>query len=62
MKNPTDKQYIDYKDVDVLKTYINPHGRIQPSRRTGLTSKQQREATEAIKRARFMGLMAYVQK
>lgn len=53
---------MDYKDVDVLKQYINPHGRIQPSRRTGLTSKQQREVTEAIKRARFMGLMAYVQK
>lgn len=62
MKNQHDKQYMDYKDVDVLKQYINPHGRIQPSRRTLLTSKQQREVTEAIKRARFMGLMAYVQK
>ena len=62
MKNQNDKQYMDYKDVDVLKQYINPHGRIQPSRRTNLTAKQQRDATEAIKRARFMGLMPYVQK
>lgn len=53
---------MDYKDVEVLRQFINPHGRIQPSRRTGLSSKQQRAVTEAIKRARFMGLMPYVQR
>ncbi|HET8581584.1 MAG TPA: 30S ribosomal protein S18 [Candidatus Paceibacterota bacterium] len=56
------KQYIDYKDVDVLKQHLNPHGRIQPSRRTNLTAKQQRELATAVKRARFMGLLPYVQK
>lgn len=55
-------QHVDYKDVELLKQYVNPYGRIQPSRRTNLTSKQQREVTNAIKRARFMGLMPYVQK
>ena len=58
----TEKQYIDYKDVDVLKQYLNPHGRIQPSRRTNLSAKQQRELDTAVKRARFMGLLPYVQK
>jgi len=63
MKNSQNEmQYMDYKDIEILKQFINPHGRIQPSRRTGLSSKQQRAVTEAIKRARFMGLMPYVQK
>lgn len=61
MKN-ADTQHVDYKDVEVLKQYVNPHGRILPSRRTGLTAKQQREVGNAIKRARFMGLIPYVQK
>lgn len=58
----TDMQHVDYKDVEVLKQYINPYGRILPQRRTNLTSKQQRAITNAIKRARFMGLLPYVQK
>lgn len=61
MKN-TETQHIDYKDIEVLKQYINPHGRILPSRRTDLSAKQQREVSNAIKRARFMGLIPYIQK
>ena len=57
-----DSNVIDYKDVEVLKQYINPYGRILPQRRTNLTSKQQRAVTNAIKRARFMGLLPYIQK
>ena len=57
-----DSNLIDYKDVEVLKQYINPYGRILPQRRTNLTAKQQRAVTNAIKRARFMGLLPYIQK
>lgn len=57
-----DIQHVDYKDVDLLKQFMNPHGRIMSRKRSGLTSKQQRAVEEAIKRARFMGLLPYVQK
>jgi len=55
-------QYIDYKDVEVLKKFLNPHGRIFSRRRTGLSAKHQRELTTAVKRARFMGLLPYVEQ
>jgi small subunit ribosomal protein S18 len=57
-----DIQYVDYKDVDLLKQFINPHGRVISRKRTGLTAKQQRAVEAAVKRARFMGLLPYVQK
>lgn len=57
-----DIRQVDYKDVDLLKQFINPHGRIMGHKRTGLTSKQQRMVDAAIKRARFMGLLPYIQK
>ncbi len=55
-----DIKHIDYKDVDILKRFLNPHGRILNRRVTGLTAKNQRAVTQAIKRARFMGLMPYI--
>lgn len=57
-----DIQYVDYKDIDLLKQFINPHGRIVSRKRTGLTARQQRSVEAAVKRARFMGLLPYVQK
>jgi small subunit ribosomal protein S18 len=57
-----DIRYVDYKDIDLLRQFINPHGRIMGRKRTSLTAKQQRAVEEAIKRARFMGLLAYVAK
>ena len=55
-------QHVDYKDIDLLKQFINPHGRIMARTRTSLTAKQQRAVESAIKRAREMGLLPYVQK
>lgn len=54
--------HIDYKDTDILKRFINPHARILSRKRTGLTAKNQRKLAEAIKRARFMGLLPYVSR
>jgi small subunit ribosomal protein S18 len=51
---------IDYKDVDILKRFVNPFGRITARKRTGVCANKQRELAEAIKRSRFMGLMPYV--
>ena len=39
---------IDYKDVDLLKKFITDRGKILPRRLTGLTSKQQRDLTNAV--------------
>lgn len=52
--------FIDYKDVEVLRKFINPHGRILSGKRTGVSAKMQRQLADAIKRARFMGLMPFV--
>jgi len=57
-----DIQHVDYKDVDLLKQFINPHGRVMGRTRTNLTAKQQRAVEQAVKRARFMGLLPYIQK
>jgi len=57
-----DIRHVDYKDVDLLKQFLNPHGRVMSRKRTNLTAKQQRAVERAIKRARFMGLLPYVQK
>ncbi|TXI94211.1 MAG: 30S ribosomal protein S18 [Neisseriales bacterium] len=50
---------IDYKDVELLKSYITETGKIIPSRITGTSAKFQRMLSEAIKRARFLSLLPY---
>lgn len=51
---------IDYKDVELLKKFITERGKILPRRITGLTAKQQRDLTQAIKRARILALLPFV--
>ncbi len=53
---------IDYKDVNKLKRYISERGKILPRRITGNCAKHQRALTVAIKRARHIALMPYVQE
>lgn len=53
-------KHIDYKDIDLLKKFLNPHGRILARKRTGVTAKNQRQLALAIKRSRFMGLIPFV--
>ena len=55
-------KHVDYKDVDVLKKFLGPTAKIQSRRRTGLSSGNQRKVALAVKRARFMGLIPYIQK
>ncbi len=52
--------YIDYKDVELLKKFISPNGKITPRRVTGTSAKYQRMLATAIKRARQMALLPYV--
>jgi len=51
---------IDYKDVRLLQRYISERGKIVPSRISAVSKKKQRELAQAIKRARFLGLLPYV--
>lgn len=53
-------KHIDYKDVDLLKKFLNPHARIMSKKKTGVSSKYQRQLALAIKHARFMGLLPFV--
>jgi len=50
---------IDYHNVDVLRRFLSPEGKILPCRRTGLIAKNQRKLTLAIKRARMVGLLPF---
>ncbi len=54
--------HFDYKNVELLKQYINPHARILNRRRTELTAGDQRKLAEAIKRSRYMALMPYISR
>ncbi len=56
----SDETYFTYKDVKTLQRYINMYGQIEPATRTGLSAKQQRQLSTAIKRARHLALMPFV--
>jgi small subunit ribosomal protein S18 len=51
---------IDYKDVNTLSKFLSDRGKILPSRVTSVCLKKQRELSVAIKRARFLALLPYV--
>ena len=55
------KKHIDYKDVAYLKQFTNPHAKMLSKKKTGIPALKQREIAQAIKRARYMGLLPYVQ-
>lgn len=52
---------IDYKDTAKLKRYVSERGKILPRRITGNCAKHQRALTVAVKRARHLSLMPYLQ-
>ncbi len=56
------KEPIDYKDIDLLRKFITERGKILPRRITGLTSKQQRQLTRSIKRARVLALLPFINR
>mgnify|MGYP003438766765 CR=1 FL=1 len=50
---------VDYKDIAILKDFINENGKIIPARITGTAAHYQRQLSTAIKRARFLALLPY---
>ncbi len=57
---PTEK--IDYKNIDLLHSFLSDQGKIMPRRSTNLTLKQQRQLAKSVKRARILNLLAFVVK
>jgi small subunit ribosomal protein S18 len=53
-------QVIDYKDLDLLRKFLTERGKLLPRRITGLTAKQQRDVTTAVKQARMVALLPFV--
>ena len=53
-------QKIDYKDIDLLKSFITEQGKILPRRATGITAQQQRKIAKAVKRARILALLPFI--
>ena len=53
-------KYIDYKDPEFLKKFLNEQGKLLPRRITGTSLKFQRRVAQAVKRARHLALLPYV--
>ncbi|MCF6356520.1 MAG: 30S ribosomal protein S18 [Draconibacterium sp.] len=53
-------KYVDYKDPEFLKKFLNEQGKILPRRLTGTSLKYQRKVGQAIKRARQIALLPFV--
>lgn len=53
-------KYIDYKDGQFLKKFVNEQGRILPRRLTGTSLKFQKKVAQAVKRARHLALLPFV--
>ncbi len=51
---------IDYKDIKLISRFVTERGRILPRKITGLTAQQQRQITNAVKRARQMSLLPFI--
>lgn len=54
------QKYIDYKDTDYLKHFINERGKMLPRRVLDIPAKKQRAIARAIKRARHLAMLPYV--
>ncbi|HZK93410.1 MAG TPA: 30S ribosomal protein S18 [Prolixibacteraceae bacterium] len=53
-------RYVDYKDPEFLKKFLNEQGKILPRRLTGTSLKYQRKVSQAVKRSRMIALLPYV--
>lgn len=53
--------YVDWKDVELLRQFIPERGKIMPRRISGISAKDQRRIATAIKRARSMAMLPFVQ-
>ena len=55
-------KYVDYKDVELLKKFINPHARMLSKKKTDISTEYKKKLSVAVKRARFMALLPYLSR
>lgn len=53
---------IDYKEIGLLRRFVSGQAKIIDPKHTGVCAKHQRKVAEAVKRARFMGLLPFVRR
>lgn len=53
------KVFVDWKDIETLRRLMSPNGKIYGRKRAGTSAAEQRMVSQAIKRARYMGLLPY---
>ena len=53
-------KYVDYKDAEFLKKFLNEQGKLQPRRLTGTSQKYQKKVATAVKRARHLAILPFV--
>lgn len=61
-RKEAEPDYFDYKDFKTLQRFVNPYGQIEGRKKSGLSAKQQRQMTTAVKRARHIALLPFVIK
>jgi len=52
--------YVDWKNIDLLRQFVPERGKIMPRRISGITARDQRRIAKAIKRARSMAMLPFV--
>ena len=53
------RDVVDYKDAELLRRFMSVQAKIYPRRKSGLCARHQRKVAEAVKRARYLGLVPY---
>ena len=53
-------KYVDYKDAEFLKKFLNEQGKLLPRRLTGTSQKFQKKVATAVKRARHLAILPFV--
>ena len=58
-KSACGKVHVDWKDAEKLRRMMSPNGKIYGRKRLQTTASEQRMVAQAVKRARYMGLLPY---
>jgi len=56
---PKEMPEIDYKDVATLQKFVSQQGKLFSRKRTGFTAQRQSQLKQAVKRARYLGLLPF---
>ncbi len=59
IKSSNGTLFVDYRNIEPLRRMMTPNGKVLSRKRTGLSAREQRMVAQAIKRARYMGLLPY---